>query len=579
MSRFLQIHKTDLRQQITDLDNNLPIIDRSFVDYEKYNCFIGQSMLKDCMVLQATRGCPYKCAFCHKIWPKTHHVRSAENIIEEIRIYHDMGVKRFAFVDDVFNFNRKNSIRFFESIIKTGWDVQFFFPNGLRCDILTEDYIDLMIEAGTVNIAFALDTGSPRLQKFIGRNLMIDKFRKNLEYVCEKYPSLILEFHSIHGFPTETEEEAMMTLNFIKSIKWLHFPYVHILKIFPNSDMERLALESGISREAIERSLDLTFDELPYNELENPLPFKQEFTYRYQAEFLHEYLLLKERFLKVLPYQMKLFTESELVQKYNSYLPFEVKALDDLLQRVGISKDELETDSCLDENTYYAPEINKKIAEHFPARTPAEDAVRVLLLDLSLFFSHEREILYDVVEAPLGLLYIMSYLKQQKGDQINGKIAKSRIDFDSYPELKELLNEFKPDIIGIRTLTVFKKFFQEAVEIIRDWGIDVPIIAGGPYATSEYAEILQDGKVDLVVVGEGEVTFCDLIDKFIKNKRKMPDEDILKDIPGIAFVSGKGSGKQFPKNKVFSGLSSTDLSGEKDMEIYNQLSKDLEDEL
>ena len=52
----------------------------------------------------------------------------------------------------------------------------------------------------------------------------------------------------MHGFPTETREEAMMTLNFIKSIKRIHFPYVFVLRVFPNSDMEQLALENGISR-------------------------------------------------------------------------------------------------------------------------------------------------------------------------------------------------------------------------------------------------------------------------------------------------------------------------------------------
>ena len=125
----VNIHISPKRQSITNLDM-LPIIDRSLVDYEKYNLFIGQSMVKECMQVQATRGCPFKCAFCHKIWPKTHQVRSAENLFAEIELYYHMGVKRFAFVDDIFNFNKENSSRFFQLIIKNGLDVQFFFPNG-----------------------------------------------------------------------------------------------------------------------------------------------------------------------------------------------------------------------------------------------------------------------------------------------------------------------------------------------------------------------------------------------------------------------------------------------------------------
>jgi radical SAM superfamily enzyme YgiQ (UPF0313 family) len=557
---------TPKRQNITDLDL-LPFIDRSLVDYELYNRFIGQSMVKDCMQLQATRGCPFKCAFCHKIWPKTHQVRSAEKLFAEIERYYQMGVKRFAFVDDIFNFHKENSSRFFNLIIKNRLDVQFFFPNGLRCDILSKDYIDLMIAAGTVNIAFALDTGSPRLQKLIGRNLNIEKFRENIQYVCKTYPELILEFHSIHGFPTETESEAMETLNFIKDVRWIHFPYVHILKIFPNTDIEQLARESGISRQAIERSLELTFDELPYDHSDSPLPFKREFTYRYQAEFLHEYLLLKERLAAVLPHQMKIFTEDELVQKYNSFLPIEVKHLQDLMQYVGITPAELGLETCLPEDTYFAPQLNEKLRNHFPAQEEKQDALRVLLLDLSLFFTRGREILFDVVEPPLGLMSILSYLRQRRGSSIYGKIVKSRIDFDSYEELKKIVEEFKPHLIGIRTLTVFKKFFHEAVETLRQWGVDVPIIAGGPYATSEYPRILQDPNVDLVVIGEGEITFAELIDQFIANNNRLPDPGVLREIPGIAF--GTSPYRDVPAR----------LPGEKEKEIRQQLSQRLEDEL
>ena len=50
----------------------------------------------------------------------------------------------------------------------------------------------------------------------------------------------------MHGFPTETEEEAMMTLNFIKSLKGIHFPYSITVRAFPNTEMEKSAQENGV---------------------------------------------------------------------------------------------------------------------------------------------------------------------------------------------------------------------------------------------------------------------------------------------------------------------------------------------
>jgi radical SAM superfamily enzyme YgiQ (UPF0313 family) len=538
MDKVNQVYASPRRSPLRNLDQ-LPLVNRTLVDYEKYNHFIGQSMVKNCISLQATRGCPFKCAFCHKIWPKTHSLRSAENLYEEIKLYYHMGIRRFVFIDDIFNLDRQNTVHFFKMIIKSGMRVQLFYPNGLRCDILNKDYIDLMVEAGTTDISFALDTASPRLQKLIGKNLDIERFRENIQYVCQTYPHVILEFQVIYGFPTETEAEALMSLDFLKSIKWLDFPYIHILKIYHGTDMEKLALEKGISPQAIARSQEMTYDELPWGEAETHLPFNRDFTYRFQAEFLHGYVLLKERLQSVLPYHMRMLSETDLVQKYNSYLPFDIDSLDDLLHHLGLTRQELGQEHCQEESTYHVPELNRKIAAHFPADEPGENALKVLLLDLTLFFSQGRKLLYNVVEPPLGLMYLMSYLKQQKGRDIQGTIAKSRIDFDSYEELLHLLDEFKPDVVGLRSLNIFKHFFHEAIEVIRGWGKHLPLIAGGPYATSAWQTILDDPHIDIVVLGEGEITFCQLIEAIMENNGNLPAMEVLKEIPGIAFVPSR----------------------------------------
>ncbi|UCH92154.1 MAG: amino acid adenylation domain-containing protein [Candidatus Aminicenantes bacterium] len=525
--------RTKPRQRIDNIDD-LPHPNRSLVDYEKYNRYIGQAMVKNSVALQATRGCPYNCIYCFKIWSRKHIVRSAENIFAEVMLCYQMGIKRFVFIDDIFNLDIENSKRFFELVIQNQLDVNFFFPNGIRGDILTEEYIDLMVQAGTVNIALALETASPRLQTLIKKNLNLQNLRKNIEYIARKHPHVILELFTMHGFPTETEEEAQMTLDFIKSLKWVHFPYVFILRIYPHTEMSELAIQNGISSEAISRSEDLAWHELP-----ETLPFDKSFTIKYQAEFLDEYFLKKERLLHVLPYQMKVLTEDELVQKYDSYLNEDIKSFSDLLQLAGITEVELGAQGFVDEQAASVPHLNKKLAGCFPAHQPSGDALRILLLDLSQFFSDHEKILYNVVEPPLGLMYLMTFLNRHFGNRINGRIAKSRIDFDNYTGLKQQVMEFKPHVIGIRTLTFYKNFFHKTVNLIRQWGIDVPIIAGGPYATSSYETLLRDPDIDLAVLGEGEITLSRILEKMIENNNTLPDENTLGEIPGIVFKPGK----------------------------------------
>jgi amino acid adenylation domain-containing protein len=527
------------RQSIKDL-NHLPIPDRTLVDYEKYNQYIGQVMAKDCLSIQATRGCPYKCAYCHKIWPKNHVVRTAENILSEIKLFYDMGVRRFSFVDDIFNLDRSNSTHFFQLIKKNGLDLQLFFPNGLRGDQLTRDFIDLMVEVGTVNLTLSLETASPRLQKLIGKNLDIEKLRENILYICETYPQVILELQTMHGLPTETEEEALMTLKFLKSTQWLHFAYVNILIIYPNTDMMKIALENGIIYEQIAYSNRRAAHELP-----DTLPFKKSFTTKYQSEFLNEYFLLKDRLLHVLPYQMKIMTRDEMVQKYNSYLPTEINRFSDLLQLANIRTNELTHHEFVSDHKYAIPNLNEKIKKIFPPKSkkPSPQALKILFLDLSQFFSGESDMLYDVVEPPLGLMYLCTYLNREFCNHIRSRITKSRIDFDDYNRLKNLLGTFKPDIIGVRTLTFYKDFFHKTIAFIRQWGFRGPIIAGGPYATSDYNTLLQDRNIDLAALGEGEITLSEVVKKILENDGNLPPEPVLKEIPGIAFMPKSNASK------------------------------------
>ncbi|UCH98508.1 MAG: amino acid adenylation domain-containing protein, partial [Candidatus Aminicenantes bacterium] len=533
---------TPAQTQIKNFDG-LPRPDRTLVDYEKYHQYIGIAMAKHRVSLQATRGCPFHCAYCHKIWPNNHIIRSAENILKEIWPCYHAGVRRFVFIDDIFNLDKKKSAKIFESIIKQGMDLQLFFPNGLRGDILTKDFIDLMMEAGTVNIALALESASPRIQELIRKNLNLEKFEENVRYIIKKYPQLLLELEMMIGFPTETEKEALMTLEFLESLKWIHFPNLHILKIYPNTDMYKLALENGIKEELIERSVRLAYHELP-----RTLPFSKTFVRQYQTRLMNDYFFSKERLLQLLPFQTKILTRDEFVQKYDSYLPMKIKRFSDILDCAGISKEELGSLEFLPEDYMAAPDFRKKISKHFPSPQKTDNPFRILLLDLSLFFSeqaHTTNILYDVIEEPLGLMYLVSFLNEKFNGGVWGKIAKSRIDFDSFAELKTIISDFKPNLIGIRTLSYYREFFHNAVLRIRQWGIDVPIVAGGPYATSDYKYILKDQHVDVVVLGEGELTLAQLVEKMMENNRQLPGEEVLREIPGIAFAPGANKANQW----------------------------------
>jgi amino acid adenylation domain-containing protein len=522
-------HLSAPRPQVKDLDS-LQFCDRSLIKYERYRPYIAQAMVKNSMAIHMSRGCAYHCAYCFKIWPDHYVMRSAENIFQEIKLYYDMGIRRFAFVDDLPNIDVKESAKLYELIIQHNMDVHLHYPNGIRGDVLTKDYIDLMVEAGTVNMDFALETTAPRLQKLLRKHLKIDRLLENIQYVIERHPHVITEIQILHGIPSETVEEARHSLDCIKSLQWIDFPYIHILKIGLNSDMARIALDHGISPQAIRRSAELFIHDLP-----DTLPFPKSFTRDYKAEFVNEYFMNRDRLIQRLPHQMAALTESELVQRYNNYLPVEISNFDDLLDYSGIDRRELDG-GFLPPDYGLVPDLDRQLADAFPQDTPDDDAVNVLMLDLSQYFSGDTDLVYDVVEPPLGLMYVMTHLKKTFPRKVRGQLAKSRIDFDSFGDLREMIGEFKPHIIGIRTLNAYRDFFHKTVYMLRQWGVEAIIVAGGPYATSSVETVLRDRRVDLAVVGEGEVTFAQLVEAVLKNRLQLPPEKVLEDIPGLAWI-------------------------------------------
>lgn len=327
---------TERRPQINELDK-LPMWDRGLIDYKKYHQYVGQSGIRYEMTMQGTRGCPFSCFYCDVQHITPHHRRrSPENIFEEVKYLSGIGVKRIEFIDDAFNINVEEFKQFFKLVIQNRMDISFYFQSGLRGDMLDQEGIDMMIEGGVKSVNLSLESASPRLQKMMRKNLNIDKLNSNLHYIVEKYPYLIVGLNAMHGFPTETEEEAKMTIDFIKDIKWLHFVQLHNVRIFPGSLLEKIALENGVTAEEIEESLTM-----PYHLIPTTIKLDKDFSRKLRLDFVKNYVFNKERMKYILNKQIEVCSEDELMYKYKTIFPTQINTMDDLLRLCHLKREDI----------------------------------------------------------------------------------------------------------------------------------------------------------------------------------------------------------------------------------------------
>jgi radical SAM superfamily enzyme YgiQ (UPF0313 family) len=159
----------------------------------------------------SSRGCPYRCSYCHTIHGKKYRGLSPTRVVDQMeRLVREHGVGEFMMVDDIFNFDRAKEIC--RQIVDRRLGIHMQFPNGVRGDRFDEELVALMKEAGTHYMAIAIETVSEKYQRLIHKNLKIAPSLETIRW-ANKYRIEVCGFFMI-GFPGETRQEVNQTVRF-----------------------------------------------------------------------------------------------------------------------------------------------------------------------------------------------------------------------------------------------------------------------------------------------------------------------------------------------------------------------------
>lgn len=130
---------------------------------------------------------------------------------------------------------------------------------------------------------------------------------------------------------------------------------------------------------------------------------------------------------------------------------------------------------------------------------------------------------------PMSLLYLAKSLLE-KGFSVH--ILDRAVTPLDGPAFKEFIEKNRPAVVGVTSFTVTYNRALKAAAYVKSVAPDIKVVLGGAHVTFTAGETLQDPNVDVVVRGEGDHNFPQLVEHFIKGQYS------LADIPGISFRRG-----------------------------------------
>lgn len=131
-------------------------------------------------------------------------------------------------------------------------------------------------------------------------------------------------------------------------------------------------------------------------------------------------------------------------------------------------------------------------------------------------------------EEPLGIEYVLASAKSA------GHHVRLFTPLDApEPYLAPLVSRFRPDVLAISLYTHHVPAALMVAKEVRDSCPGTVVVVGGPHPTA-VPEIVSRPEVDIAVIGEGEQTFCNLLEVLSTGRD-------LRSVDGIAYRTESGT--------------------------------------
>lgn len=162
--------------------------------------------------VQSSRGCYWgKCSFCDEDFGQNHSIKNSDKLISELEyLKKTYNISHFEFVDE--SISSEYLKEFSEKVINSKLGITWFNNARLENEF-NKELLEKAHEAGLRMLLWGFESGSKRIMKLINKGIEIDK---RLDILKTAHEIGIWNFAFIFfGFPSETHEDAMETIDII----------------------------------------------------------------------------------------------------------------------------------------------------------------------------------------------------------------------------------------------------------------------------------------------------------------------------------------------------------------------------
>jgi len=201
------------------------IIDQDSLPMYDYDAFPVEQYIRHNQLLRGirgismlvSRGCPYPCTFCavHQTMGRRWRVKSARLVADEVLTLRDRyNLEGIWFKDSILNLNRDWTREFCELMIERkagiGWQA------NTRNDLIDEEELKLMREAGLTQLDLGIETGSPRSLAKLKKRITVEQIKEKVR-LAQKYVKVFGFF--MVGIPGEEEADVRQTFELAKELE------------------------------------------------------------------------------------------------------------------------------------------------------------------------------------------------------------------------------------------------------------------------------------------------------------------------------------------------------------------------